>query len=159
LEQSVDDELPLGANEGDVLQTRHFPDATFAMDADMKSHTENIQTSGTGAASTIFSKQKLNAKTSTEAELVAADDSVLLALWTRIFLKEKGHEIETTMCQDNASAMLLEKNGKESCSKRTRQMNIRCFFIKDFIDKGHLTMECCPIDDRTGDHPSKPLQG
>jgi len=55
------------------------------------------------------------------------------------------------------------------CQKRTtrrvaakeldNEMNIKCFFIKDCIDKGHLTVEHCPIDARTGDHPSKPLQG
>jgi len=121
LEQTVEDELPLGANKGDVLWTRHFPDAAFALHADMKSHTGNIQTSGKGKASTISSKQKLNTKTSTEAELVAAGDSVPLTLWTRIFLKEQGCEIETTICQDNASAMLSKKNDKESCSKRTGQ--------------------------------------
>jgi len=46
-------------------------------------------------------------------------------LWKKIFLKEQGYESETTIYEDNTSAMLLEKNGKESSSKRTRQINIR----------------------------------
>jgi len=78
--------------------------------ADVKSHTGNIQSLGRGAANTISSKQKLNTKSSTEAELVTADDSVPLTLWTMIFLKEQGCESETTIYQDNPSAMLLEKN-------------------------------------------------
>jgi len=80
-------------------------------------------------------------------------------LWKKIFLKEQGYESETTIYEDNTSAMLLEKNGKESSSKRTRQINIRYFFIKDCIDKRYLTVECCPTDDMIGDYPSKPLQG
>jgi len=78
-------------------------------------------------------------------------------------LKEQGYESETTFYQDNTFAMLLllviEKNGKESSSKRTRHINIRYFFIKDWIDKGYLTMEYCPTNDTIGDYPSKALQG
>jgi len=85
LEQTVDDELTLGADEGDVLSTRCYPDAAFDVHAAMKSHAGNIQTLGRGAANTISSKQKLNTKSSTEAELAAAYDSVPLALWTRHF--------------------------------------------------------------------------
>ena len=36
-------------------------------------------------ANTISNKQKLNTKSSTEPEVVAADDSVPLALWARSF--------------------------------------------------------------------------
>jgi len=91
--------------------------------------------------------------------VVAADDSVPLALWTRIFLKEQGCESETTIYQDKTSAMLLEKNGKKSSSKRTMCINIGHFFIKDSIDKGYLIGEHCPIDDMIEHCPSKPLQG
>ena len=125
----------------------------------MKSHTGSVQSLGRGAATTISSKQKLNTKSSTEAELVAADDTMPLALWTRNFLKEQGYESKTTLHQDNTSTILLEKNGKESSGKRTRHLNIRYFFIKDCIEKDYLTVEYCSTDDMIGDYPSKPLQG
>jgi len=98
-----------------------------------------------------LANKKLNTKSSTEAELAAADDSFPLALWTMIFWKKQGHESETTICQDNASAVLSEKNSKESSSKRTGNMNIMCFFIKDCIDKECLTVECCPTNNMTED--------
>jgi hypothetical protein len=60
---------------------------------------------------------------------VAADDIVVQALWTTLFLQEQGYESETTVFEDNTSAMLLEKNGTESSSKRTRHINIRYYFI------------------------------
>ena len=37
--------------------------------------------------------------------------------------------------QDNQSAIRLEKNGKQSSSKRTRHINIRYCFITDGIIK------------------------
>jgi hypothetical protein len=159
LEQTVEDELILGADGEGVLFVRHFPDAAFAVHQDMKSHTGSILTLGRGAANTFSSKQKLNTKSSTESELVGADDVVPLALWTRNFLGEQGYESKTTIYQDNTSAIQLERNGKESSSKRTRHLNIRFFFIKDCIDKQLLTVEHCPTDNMVGDYPSKPLQG
>ena len=57
------------------------------------------------------------------------------------------------------SAMQLEKNGKFSSSKNTRHINIRCFFITDQIEKGHVAVECVPTDKLIADYLSKPLQG
>ena len=61
--------------------------------------------------------------------------------------------------QDNQSAMLLEKNGKRSSGKRTRHINIRCFFITDRIAARELSMEYCPTGEMLGDFFTKPLQG
>jgi hypothetical protein len=99
-------ELKLEATSGNVLLCRWYPDAAFAVHADMKSHTGAILTFGKGAVTTISAKQKLNTRSSTEAELVAADDIVGQAMWTRMFLKAQGYTSETTIYQDNTSAML-----------------------------------------------------
>jgi len=48
--------------------TKHCPDAAFAVHADMKSHTENIQILGTGEANTISNKHKLQTVSSTSAK-------------------------------------------------------------------------------------------
>ena len=159
LQQTKDLELTLEAAQGEVILCKWYPDAAFAVHHDFKSHTGAILTLGKGAANTISAKQKLNTRSSTEAELVGADDVLPQALWTRNFLKEQGYESQTTIYQDNTSAILLEKNGTESSSKRTRHINIRHYFIKDCVDKNYLTIEYCPTDDMVGDFPSKALQG
>ena len=125
----------------------------------MKSHTGVSYTLGKGSVNTISAKQKLNTKSSTEAELVGADDAVTPALWMKLFLEAQGYEVEVIVYQDNTSAIQLEKNGKESSGKRTRHLNIRYFFITDCIKKKLLRVEYCPTDDMIGDFPSKPLQG
>ena len=116
-------------------------------------------TLGKGAVNTISAKQKLNTRSSTEAEFVAADSVTPPAIWARYFIEAQGYDVDVTILQDNTSAMALENNGMESSSKRTRHINVRYYFIKDCIDKKLLKVEYCPTDDMLGDFPSKPLQG
>ena len=114
----------------------------------------------TGSVQSISSKQKLNTRSSTEAELVGVDDVATLVLWTKLFLEAQGYEIEKNIIyQDNKSAILLEVNGKRSSGKRTRALNIRYFFITDQVEKGNAVIEYCPTDMMQGDYYTKPLQG
>ena len=105
-------------------------------------------------------KQKLNTQSSTEAELVGADDLSTMILWTKLFMEAQGYEIKKNILyQDNKSAILLETNGKKSSSKRTRALNIRYFFLTDQVEKGNLSIEYCPTTEMIGDYMTKPLQG
>jgi len=81
LKKTGEEELTLGADEGEALLTGHCLDQAVVAHADMRSHTGNIQTLGRGAANTISNKQKFNTKSSTEAEVAAADDSAPLPLY------------------------------------------------------------------------------
>ena len=135
-------------------------DASFAVHPDMKSHTGYGMTMGKGYLQTTSRKQKLNTRSSTEAELVAADDAMTQILWTKMFLEGQGYVVrETVLLQDNTSAIQLENNGKWSSHKRTRHINIRCFFITDQIEKGILKVKYCSTDNMAIDYMSKPLQG
>lgn len=126
----------------------------------LKSLTGGGMTLGKGIIQSQSRKQKLNTKSSTEAELVAADDMSTMILWTRLFMEAQGYEIQKNILyQDNKSAILLEKNGKRSSSKRTRAFNIRYFFLTDQIEKGNLTVEYCPTENMIGDFWTKPKQG
>jgi hypothetical protein len=61
--------------------------------------------------------------------------------------------------QDNRSAKSLETNGKLLSSKRTRDIDIIYFFVKDEIKEGEIKLEFCKEDDMLGDFFTKPLQG
>jgi hypothetical protein len=83
-----------------------------------------------------------------------------LILWTRYFLEAQGYGVkENKVFQDNQSAMLLEKHGRRSSSRRTRHINIRYFFVTDRIQSKELTVEYCPTGDMLADMFTKPLQG
>jgi hypothetical protein len=119
---------------GSALVCWHI-DAAFAVHPDFRSHTGGVMTYGRGAVQSISRKQKLNTRSSIEAELVGADDGATMILWTKLFMEAQGYEItHNILYQDNKSAILLETNGKKSSSKRTRALNIRYFFGKQHKD-------------------------
>ena len=101
------------------------------MHCDMRSHTGGAMSLGKGVIYGTSTCQKLNTRSSTEAELVTVDDCMSQVLWTRYFFDAQGYNINDCMVyQDNKSAILLEKNGRASSSKRTRHINIRYYFVQ-----------------------------
>lgn len=150
--------LTLEASEGHII--KWWVDSAFAVTQDMRSQSGGIMTLGKGAVYSSSTRQRLNTRSSTEAELVGANDFMPQILWTRYFLQEQGYEVrENILYQDNQSAMLLETNGKGSSGKRTRHINIRYFFICDRVASGELSVKFCPTEDMMGDFFTKPLQG
>jgi hypothetical protein len=61
--------------------------------------------------------------------------------------------------QDNQSAMLLEKNGCGSSSKRICHINIWYFFVANPIAAGEVKVEYCPTAKMLADFFTKPLEG
>jgi len=100
---------------------------------------------------TATSKQKLNTKSSTEAELEIIDN------WQGYYGLALGHDVlRTTIHQENTSTILLAKNGKMSISQVTRQLNLKNFFVTVKIKKGEFKVVFCP---KLGDFFTEPLQG
>lgn len=150
--------LTLEANNLSIV--KWWADAAFAVHHNFKSHTGATMSFGKGAVQAVSAKQKINTKSSTEAELAAADDTLSHLLQTKYFLEAQGYPSDQTILyQDNTSAILLERNGRSSSGKQTRHINIRHYFIKDRIDSGDLEVQHCPTDDLIADCMSKPLQG
>ena len=117
-------------------------------------------TLGRGCPVCASTRQKINTRSSTEAEVVGVDDGMPLVIWTRNFLQEQGFEVnDNIVYQDNQSAILLERNGKASSGRRTRHINIRYYFVTDRIQNGEMRVEYCPTDDMHGDFFTKPTQG
>ena len=149
--------------EGDNLSiVKHYIDASYAVHRDMRSHTGGYTTLGKGAVITMSARQKLNTRSSTEAELVGVDDYMSMVLWTREFLNAQGPQYtvnDSIIYQDNRSAMLLEENGQRSSSRRTRHLNVRYYFITDRINQGEVRVEHCPTKDMLADLFTKPLMG
>ena len=67
--------------------------------------------------------------------------------------------VENLLLQDNKSLILLEQNGKSSSGKRTRHINIRYFFITDWVNMKEISIEWCPTKDMVADFMTKSLQG
>ena len=107
---------------------------------------------GRGYPISTSTKHKLNTRSSTESEIIGVSDCMLYILWTRLFLDAHGYDVtDNKIYQYNKSAIILEKNGKESSGKRTKNINMRYFFATDCIQKGDVSVKWCPTGDITGD--------
>jgi hypothetical protein len=150
--------LILSANGSGIL--KWWVDGSFAVHPNMRGHTGGGLSMGRGFPIVSSTKQKLNTRSSTETELVGVDDCMPAICWTRYFMEAQGYGIkENILYQDNKSAILLEKNGKASSSKRTKHINIRYYFVTDRIKNKELSVAWCPTGDMTGDFMTKPTQG
>ena len=132
-------EPPLTLEASNTNIAKWWVDGSYGVHPDCKSQTGGTQSLGKGSIISSSTKQKLNTRSSTETELVAADDLMPQLCWTNYFLDAQDYEIAATvMFQDNQSAILLKNNGKRSSSKRTKHINIRYFFITDRIQHASI---------------------
>jgi hypothetical protein len=155
---SLDEFRVIGADDLKKMMT--WVDASYAVHRDMKSHTGGVVSFGTGALMSKSSKQKLNTKSSTEAELVGASDYLPHAIWAKKFLEGQGYKLkENLFYQDNQSAIRFEKNGRRSCGPNSRHIDTRYFFIKDRLEIEDFEVQHCPTEQMLADFFTKPLQG
>ena len=126
--------LPLILEATHPLLLRWWVDASYAVHHDMRSHMGATFTLGEGSIYSLSTKQKINTRSSTEAELVSMNNTMASILWTRHFLEGQGFTVtDNVVFQDNESAMLLENNGRLSSTKCTRHIEIQYFFVTDNI--------------------------
>ena len=158
LSQTIDDERVMGADSLHHLNT--FVDGSYAIHPDMKSHTGGAMSFGIGVVHGRAGKQRMNTKSSTETEVVAASEYLPFNIWLRHFMEAQGYPLTSNIFhQDNQSAMKMEKNGRNSCTGNSRHIHIRHFFIKDQVDGKHLDIVYCPTLEMLADYYTKALQG
>jgi hypothetical protein len=155
---TMDLEYTIGADH--LGRIRTWVDASYAAHPDMRSHTGGAMSLGRGCILCKSTKQKLNTKSSTEAEFVGASDYLPNTIWVKMFLQAQGYDIEeNTFEQDNESAIKLERNGRTSAGPKSRHINIRYFWMKDRLKGENIVVRHCPTLQMIGDFFTKPLQG
>ena len=135
-------------------------DASYAIHRDMRGHTGGVISMGRGAVIHGCSKQKLNTKSSTEAEVIGVSDFLPSTIWTKYFLEAQGYNVNRNVFyQDNTSAIKMIKNGTKSCGSKSRHIHIRYFFTKDVLKREQVNVKYCPTNQMLADFYTKPLQG
>lgn len=137
-----------------------YVDASHAVHDNYRSHTGVVITIGGRCIVFIKStKQGINGKSSTESELIAVSDALPQIIYTKEFLEEiLSHDIDTVLMQDNTSTIRLIEEGR-ALSESTRHINIRFFYVHDYISNGVMKVQHCKTENMRADGFTKPLQG
>ena len=134
--------------------------ASYNMHDYYKVPTGDMMTIWEGAVIRMPSKNKLNAKISTEGELVGADDALGQVIWTKTIIEVQGYTVEhNTMHKYNRSTMPLKTNGWGSSGKRTKHIKERYYMVKDTVNRGDLKIKWCLTKEMWADILTKPIQG
>jgi hypothetical protein len=137
-----------------------YVDGSHNVHWDCRGHGGAMFTMGKGAALSYSRKLRLNTRSLTETELVAADMYMPKMLWTLYFIQNQGYAAECVgLYQDNISMQLLMKNGCFLSGKKTKHIKAKFFFIKDKVDDGETQVIDCPTENMWSDVLTKPLQG
>ena len=104
-------------------------------------------------------KQKINTRSSTEAELVALDESLLHLLWFTQIMAFLGYpQSPTFVYQDNKSTITVCEAG-HSKNGRLKHMAVRWHFIQGKIQDKTIKLEYMPTNDMIADIMTKTIQG
>jgi len=144
----------------DPFKLEAFADASYACHPDGRGHSGIVCSLG---QTTIFArsgKQKLTAKSSTEAELLALNQATDEVLYLRNLLSELGFPPKgpTIIRQDNQSAITMALKG-ELGTKRTKHFTVRHYFVTDHIQARDIALIYQPGTQIPADGLTKPLPG
>jgi hypothetical protein len=105
-------------------------------------------------------KQKLVSTSSTEAELICIYDGLDFLIWFRHVLDYLGVKQNTTkIYQDNTSTITMSYLGRGSSQSKTKHIDIRYFFIKQFLDAKTFEIEHLARDNMSADLFASPRTG
>ena len=137
------------------MQPYLYVDVGHATHPDRKSHEGALVTLGINGPPIIWKsgKQKIVATSSTEAELIGVSDYADLILVTRRLLEFLRVDITTPLIvfQDNTSTITVAYLGRPSIHARRRFIDIRFFWIKQFLDNSTFELQYLPTESMLAD--------
>ena len=150
-------DLPLIFHKQHNMTLNIFIDASYGQHIDRKSHTGSIVQLNQSSILSKSTKQRINTKSSSEAELVAISDSIGDLLHIQNMLHELGYPIASAIHQDNQSTIQLINRGRPT--QMTRHIDIRYFFVHDIIKRKTIHLQYTATENMVSDILNKPLQG
>jgi hypothetical protein len=145
------------------MTLHYWVDAAYALNSnDMMQSQSGILVTIGYANAPIFTaslKQKVVSRSSTEAELVALDNSVLHLKWFSQIMEFLGYpQRPARVYQDNKNVIYVCEAGN-SGSGKMKHMAIRYYFIHNEIADGLLSLHYIPTKEMVADMLTKPLDG
>ncbi|GJU66516.1 retrovirus-related pol polyprotein from transposon TNT 1-94 [Tanacetum coccineum] len=150
--------LGLWYPKGTDIETVVYADSDHAGDYVDRKNTSSICTFvGCCLTSWFSKKQTALAISTTEAEYVSAGKACQQALWMKQALIDYDVRLDDVpiMC-DNKGAIDLSKNPVQH--SHTKHIEIHHHFLRDNVQKGHISIEKVPSVDNIADILTKPLK-
>ena len=146
------------------LKLYAYFDASWACHSDLKGHTGIVITLGHNGFPLIVKskKQKVVSRSSTEAELIAMFEGLDYLLYmNRLagFLGIQHSNDPITIYQDNTSAITLAYMGKTASGSNSKFMDLKYFWIKDYLETKMFKLGYLPTDAMIADFFASPRIG
>ena len=137
-----------------------YIDASYATwPDDRKSHTGIALSLGCGTFYARSGRQKICTDSSTAAELVALNSGLKPAVNAKFFLELQGYKMAASdLKQENKSTIAMTKNGIGN-SSATKHIEVRYFHVKNFVDRGLVSVSWIPTADMVADILTKAVTG
>lgn len=150
--------LVLGKRDSNANFIYGYADANFAENkVDRKSNSGYVFILNGGVISGAGRKQNCVALSSTEAEFGPLSEACKEAIWLIKILEDCKIKFNLPMriFEDNQSVLKMIE--EEKLSNRTKHIDTRYYFVKDFIERGLIACSYCPTEDMLADLLTKPL--
>lgn len=146
---------------GENIVIRVYTDASFDVHPDSKSHSGLCVYVGEAGCAVFSSsnKQHCMTRSSTDAEIVAAEAGLFIGNYYRDVLDELGIDSIVEQLQDNLSCCSLVETGTRAYDKKERHMVRRINFLKEYMDDvaNRTILTWCSTTEMTADALTKDL--
>lgn len=133
-------------------------DASWLSNKDLTGQTGGVIRIGNCAVHVISKRQKMIARSSTEAEIIAAEAIASEVQWMRQLLAEIGFpQLQTILYQDNQATITLIENGRPT--SKTKHMQWREMRLNELIRSETIKLKYRNSSELSADLLTKPFTG
>ena len=123
-------DMKLTLSTENLWSIKWYVDMSFTVHPGFRSQTGGTMAFRKGAVQLLSKKQKLNARSSTEAELVGADDITTQILWTKHFMEAQGY-----MIKENITRVRVKRSTYQVLKKKQKMLDLH--WVAGYFKKGH----------------------
>lgn len=137
-----------------------YSDASFATHPDRKSQTGTVCTIGGAPYYCSSTRQKTNAKSAAESEMIAISDACTMIQWGQQFIYHQGYvqAPPAKVWEDNQATIFNLQRGAPTAAN-SRHYEVRYFYLADLEKRGIVAVQYLATDEMTADLLTKGVSG
>ncbi len=140
------------------IRVEAYTDASFATHHDRRSHSGTVVTIGGALIHCSSKRQKINAKSAAEAEMIAISDASTIITWAQHFLEYQGYEnLPPAQVWEDNKATIANLGIGAPTSGNSRHYEVRYFYLSDLERRGVIKVKHLSTTEMTADLLTKGL--